>query len=113
MPSLPGALDATGRLKVTQAETKYTDVAVAGLTWATDVSISPLSMVGHDQIDFAVELNNAGGMSSAAKVTAEMSVDGGTCPRADDLLVRTGEEPRATCAEAAKERRVSHGDALQ
>ena len=75
---LPGALDATGRLKVTQAEAKYTDVAVAGLTWATDVSISPLSMVGYDQIDFAVELNNAGGTSSAAKVTAEMSVDGGT-----------------------------------
>ena len=75
---LPGSLDATGRLKVTQAEAAYSNVALAGLTWSTDVSISPLAMVGFDQIDFAIELSNTGGTASAAKVTAEVRCDGGT-----------------------------------
>ena len=75
---LPGALDAAGRLKVTQADAAYSNVALSGLTWATDVSISPLAMAGHDQIDFALELDNTAGTSSAAMVTAEVSCDGGT-----------------------------------
>ena len=75
---LPGALDATGRLKVTQSDAAYSNVALAGLTWATDVSISPLAMTGFDNISFSVELDNASGTASAAKVTVEVSCDGGT-----------------------------------
>ena len=75
---LPSALDATGRLKVTQADAAYSNTAIAGLTWATDVSLSPLAMSGCDNISFSVELDNASGTAAAAKVTAEVSVDGGT-----------------------------------
>ena len=74
----PGALDAAGRLKVTGSDAAYSNVAVSGLTWATDVSLSPLSMEGYDQIDFAIELDNTGGNSPQAKITAEVSCDGGT-----------------------------------
>ena len=71
-------VDSLGRLKVTEAAAAYSNVALSGLTWVVDVSISPLDMTGFDAIDFSIELNNAGGTASTATITAEVSCDGGT-----------------------------------